>query len=231
MVIDLENLYGLPQEFIIRLNEFDSLFKQFEFLEDYETEIYQLIADINNYCLENEIIGYHYTNAIENDILEKGIIIRKGKDIRKEFKKRHFHLFTKDEQIQILNNWDKLFGEGDVKNRDNRVYFNFTKHALQNGGAELLLNYYGGEQVYFPIFELPQIGTKLKKIGIPMILECTLNPNDISTFIQYPWGKIVVSSYNKIINSKAYAIDQDGYQKVNVSPKKIKIIKYKKHIC
>ncbi|HUX95063.1 MAG TPA: hypothetical protein VMV47_04960 [Bacteroidales bacterium] len=100
---------------------------------------------------------------------------------------------------------------------------------MKNDGAELLLSYYGGEQVYFPLFELPNIGEKLKNIGIPMILKCTLNPNDINTFIEYPWGKITVSSYHRIKNPDAIVVDQDGYQKVGVNPENIEIIKYDKH--
>jgi len=73
MVIDLENLIGLPQEFINRLKRFDKIFRLHKLIEHDET-IDEIVIEINNFCLENRIIGYHYTNAIENDILEKGII-------------------------------------------------------------------------------------------------------------------------------------------------------------
>ena len=226
MVIDLENLIGLPQEFINRLKRFDKIFRLHKLIE-HDENIDEIVIEINNFCLENRIIGYHYTNAIENDILEKGIISRTGQEIRKDFIKNHFHLFTKKEQSQILCQWKEQFDETDVEYRDNHIYFNFTKKALQNGGAELLLNYYGGEQVYFPIYRLKQIGKKLKKIGTPMILKCTLNPNDINTFIEHPWGKIAVSSYNRIKNPEAHVVDQDGYQKVGVSPENINTINIK----
>ena len=105
-------------------------------------------------------------------------------------------------------------------------FFNFTKDALKDSGAELLLKYYGGEQVYFPIFQLPEFGKKLEKIGVPMILRCTLNPNDINTFIEFPWGKIAVSIYHRKVNPEAHQIDQDGYQNIGVSPENIEIIEY-----
>lgn len=230
MVIDLENLTGLTHDFVKRLKTYDEIFTQHKSLEQFDfDDIHQLIIDIDDFCLENKIIGYHYTNAIETDILENGIIIRTGEEIRQDFIKRHFHLFTKEEQNQILIHWSKRFDEEDAEIRDNILFFNFTTDALKDGGAELLLRYYGGEQVYFPLFELPNIGEKLKNIGIPMILKCTLNPNDIYTFIEYPWGKIAVSSYHRIKNPDAYVVDQDGYQKVGVNPKNIKIIKYDKH--
>jgi hypothetical protein len=225
MIIDLEKLEGLPNLFINRLRKFDSLFTECRHIEQYcdNFEIRQIIIDIDNYCLKNQIIGYHYTNATESDILEKGIILRTGKEIRNDFINKYFHLFSKDEQNQILQKWKEYFTDND---RDNKVFFNFTRNALVNGGAELLLKYYGGEQIYFPLFEAPQIGKKLKKIGTPMILKCTLNPKYINTFIEYPWGNIIASSYNRIKNPNAYVVDQDGYQEVNVKPENIVKILY-----
>jgi hypothetical protein len=228
MVVDLENLDGLHKEFRNRFIKYDSIFTNCEHVEHYydNCEILRLIIDINNYCLKNQIIGYHYTNAIENDILKNGIIIRDGKDIRNDFINRYFHLFTENEKKQILQKWKEYFIDNKIKFRDSRVFFNFTKNALINGGADLLLNYYGGEQIYFPLYKEPYIGGKLKQIGTPMILKCILNPNDIKTFIEYPWGKIAISSYNRIKNPNAYVVDQDGYQKVGVKPENIVIIKH-----
>lgn len=112
----------------------------------------------------------------------------------------------------------------DSESRDYRIYFNFTKNALSNKGAELLLKYYGGEQIYFPLFNLPVINEKLEKIGKPMILKCILEPREIKTLIQNPWGKIIVSSYHKTLNPNASVVDQDGYLKSAVLSKNIEII-------
>jgi len=227
MTIDLEDLTGLPTDFVLRLKIHNEIFKKFKFLDKFDYgDIHQLIIDIDNFCLENRIIGYHYTSAIENDILEKGLLIRTGEEIRQDFMKRYFRLFTTEEKNQIVAHWNKRFDKEDSEIRDSIIFFNFTKGALLEGGAEHLLTYYGGEQIYFPLFNLPHIGEKLKNIGTPMILKCTLNPNDITTFIEYPWGKITVSSYHRMVNPDADVVDQDGYQKIGVSPENIKIIKY-----
>jgi hypothetical protein len=230
MSIDLENLSGLPLTFIKQLNKLDRIFMSCEFLEDYIqiAKIRSLIIEINNFCLKNTIIGYHFTKGIARDFIKKGIVVRTGSEIRQNFIKNYFQLFTEKEQIEILQKWEQRFGQNDIENRDSCIYFNFTKEALKTGGAEPFLTYYGGEQVYFPIFEIPEIGKKLKKIGTPMILKCQLNPNEIDTSIEYPWGKIIVSSYNKFKNSNAHVTDQDGFQKVGVKPENIEIIKYTK---
>ena len=233
MTVNLENLEGLPKKYCDELEKFDNLFRTHRFLEHYEhnQDINNLVYEINNYCLKNEIIGFHYTNAIETDILEKGMIIRSGNEIRNDFRNKYFHLFDKSEQILIEEKWNQRFGQKDTESRDFRTFFNFTKDALENGGAELLLKYYGGEQVYIPLFDLSSIGEKLTKIGKPMILKCTLDPNDIMTFIENPWGKIIVSSYSRKINPNTYQIDQDGYQKKGVKSEKIEIINAKKYVC
>lgn len=233
MIINLESLEGLPKKYLSELKKFDNIFKTSDFLENYENNenINQLIFEINNYCLENKIIGFHYTNAIENDIRENGMIIRSGEQIRNDFVKRFFHLFDRSEQRQINEKWLQRFGKRDIESRDNRTFFNFTKNALNNRGAELLLKYYGGEQIYFPLFELPTIGKKLRKIGKPMILKCTLDPNEINTYMENPWGKIVISSYNRTLNSDAQIVDQDGYQKRGVPKENVEIISAEKYVC
>ncbi len=232
MIINLENLNGLPQEFIKRLNTFDGIFKSCNYFEEYEsnTDIKQLTIKIDKFCQNNQIIGYHYTNAIKDDILKNGLLVRTGEDIRIAFVERHFHLFTEEEQATILIAWKDYFGETAIQYRDSRIFFNFTLNGLQNQGADLLLNYYGGEQVYFPLYRLPQIGEKLKRMGTSMILKCILTPNNIETFwgnpdlYNYPWGRIAISSYHRLRNRDAYVEDQDGFQRTDVKPENIEII-------
>lgn len=227
IVVDFETLSGIPEEFIKRLNLHNDFFIKCHFLDQLaqNEDINHLIVDINYFCSGNAIIGYHYTNAIERDLLEKGIVVRTGRDIRQDFIARHFYLFSEKEQRQILENWEKQFDAPEAKLRDGVIYFNFLKVALNNGGAEDLLKYYGGEQVYLPLLPLVKIRKKLEKIGIPMILKCKLNPNDITTSIENPWGKIAVSKYHRIVNPAAILEDQDGYQSVGLSPDKIEIIR------
>lgn len=226
MVVNLDNLNGLPLEFVKRLSVFDEIFRNSNYFEDYENnaDIKRLTIEIDKFCQTNKIIGYHYTNAIKEDILQNGLLVRNGEDIRNAFVERQFHLFTEEEQVTILKTWKDYFGETAIKYRDNLIFFNFTLDGLQNSGADLLLHYYGGEQVYFPLYRQPQIGEKLKKIGTPMILKCILNPKNIKTFWENPWGRIAVSSYHRLKNKDAYVEDQDGFQQTAVKPENIEII-------
>lgn len=66
-----------------------------------------------------------------------------------------------EEIAAIKAAWASYFNDNLQSTRDNTIWFNFTRYALSNGGADLLLKYYGGEQVYFCIDDIPGVGEKL----------------------------------------------------------------------
>lgn len=226
--IDLNNLQELPKVFLTKLQYFNSLFKENLYLENllHNNSLAILIEQINEHCLKNQIVGYHYTRAIPKEIQKTGLTCRKGEDIRNNFIKNFGHHFTEHEKIKIKNAWTNHFDQKQQKSRDNYLFFNFTTCALDDFGAEPLLTNFGGEQIYMPLQELIAIGNKIKNIGKPLILKCKLNPNNIKTFYENPWGRIAVSSYHCQINKDAHREDQDGYQKINVKSENIEIIEY-----
>ncbi|MDD4226892.1 MAG: hypothetical protein PHU98_10945 [Mariniphaga sp.] len=232
-VINLGNLNGIPKKFLKELKKYDSLFYQEEFLENLLSEepINDIVVRINEFCEDNIVIGFHYTRAIPEEITKMGLICRTGKEIRNTFMSNWGHLFTDEEKVKITNTWDSYFDMDSQENRDNILFFNFTTYALCNGGAERLLENFGGEQVYMPIESIKDIGEKIKSIGNPMILKCRLTPKDINTFYENPWGRIAVSTYHRLVNPEAHQDDQDGYQSVNVAPENIEIIKFRNDQC
>lgn len=227
MNVNLDTLEGLPERFLTRLAEYDELFSGWNSNESWVNidPIKELIIEINTWCMKNQVIGYHFTRAIESEILHKGLLSRHGNEIREDFIKKHFHCFTEEEQIIILQRWKQDFGKKGDKKRDCLVYFSFT---LRSGGNYDLNAYYGGEQVYSSLRELPEIQKKLSKIGAPLLLKCALEPKNISTFDAHPWGKIAVSTYNLMKNPNACQFDQDGEQTTAVPPENIEIIKLKR---
>lgn len=228
-IINLETLEGLPPEFIKRLAAFNDNFVQTKFLENLQDifELQVIIYEINHYCEENRIYGFHFTRTDQKSILKFGLIPRSGFEIRHKFLTMYGHKFSSQEKELIIKAWTEYFSKKQREIRDNHIYFNLTQNALKNGGAELLLKYYGGEQVYNPIYEIEKVSDQLQSFGTPMILKCILNPKDLYTYIQNPWGSIAVSSYHRFLNPNAYVIDQDVYQITQVSPSNIEIIKFK----
>jgi hypothetical protein len=75
-----------------------------------------------------------------------------------------------------------------------------------------LLSNYGGEQVCFCIDELDGVGEKIKLIGVPLVVKCTLNPSDLEAFYGYFWGKIAISTSHRSVNRKVHTVDLEGYQ-------------------
>lgn len=225
--INLNDPTGLPESIIHELSIFKEEFKRTDFLDQLEeiSEMSELIMKIDEFCMRNEIIGFHYTRANPEDIQIRGLLSRSGQEIRSEFLKKHGKLFTKLETQRIKEAWDRTYGDYDREHRDYHVFFNFTLTALNGNGAELLLNNFGGEQVYWPLYEMEGVKNKIVNIGTPLVVKCRLNPNDLNTFIQHPWGKIAASTYHRTQNSNAYPIDQDGYQRTTVPSDKIELIK------
>ncbi|KAB0665079.1 hypothetical protein F6V25_10670 [Oryzomonas japonica] len=222
-IIDLNKPDRLPEEFVAALKRINYLCVKYEFSEELvkHREVVSLVSDLNSFCLENYIIGVHYTRASQNRIRSQGLLIRSGEEIRAEFLKDFGHMFSESEIVTIKERWSNYFLPDQSRIRDGRLFFNFTKTSLNNGGAEPLLGLYGGEQVSICFRRDCSIGSKLAYIGEPVMVCCSLNPNIVSTFIEYPWGKILVSSYHLSVNTGAYGIDQDGYQSVPVTPDNI----------
>jgi len=170
------------------------------------------------------VVGFHYTRAIPEDILAQGLLVRSGEQIRAEFISRFGYLFSIEEIEAIKAAWARYFDIRMTRARDNRIFFNFTTDALNNGGAKPLLRNFGGEQVYFCIDELPSIGEKIASIGQPLIVKCAISPNDVQTYLEHPWGSIVTSAYHRTVNPDAHQTDQDGWQAVPVSPEQIELV-------
>lgn len=226
-IIYLNKPDRLPGEFVAALKQIDYLCVKFSFSEKLveHKEVVPLVSDLNAFCMENYIIGVHYTRANPECLRSQGLLIRSGEEIRADFLRDLGYLFSESEIVTIKEQWTNYFIPSQSRARDRRLFFNFTETALNNSGAKSLLGLYGGEQVSMCFRRGCPIGSKLANIGEPMIVYCSLKPNDVTTFIDHPWGKILLSSYHLSVNSEAYGIDQDGYQSVPVTPENIVEIK------
>jgi len=223
MYIDLTKPKDLPERFTSRLKSIRRLCEATEFSEVLvdKSEVVSLVCDIDRFCSMNQVIGVHYTRAIPESIRTYGLLVRNGKDIRRSFLRDYGHMFSSSELDEIKKRWGSYFIGGQSDGRDGRIFFNFTEDELDRSGTEYLLGLYGGEQVSM-CFELDEpIGQKLANIGKPLLVRCALQPSLVKTFIENPWGKILVSSYHLAVNPKACRIDQDGYQTVPVNSENI----------
>ncbi len=227
MIIDLCKPFELPLQYMDRLNGINKLCMSIDFSEEFveHKNVVGLVKDINEYCMKNKIVGIHYTRAEPESIINKGLMIRNGQEIREKFLNEYGFLFSGAELMHMNNVWGKYYNNQQSSVRDGRVFFNFTEKALGNRGAESLLGMYGGEQVYMCFAHDEPIRSKLNLIGKAMVVRCSLEPHRIKSFIEHPWGKILMSSYHSLLNNNVYQIDQDGYQFIPVKPEDILEIK------
>lgn len=224
-VINLDDLSGIPLKIISSLQKHRDIFRDNEFLDEIlgNIEIATVAQEIHEFCIERLVVGYHYTNAVPGDILKNGLTCRRGHEIREAFLKDYGNKFSEQEIKVVKEAWDRYFKPRIQEIRDNRLYFNFTKKELGRMGSELLLNYYGGEQVYWPLFELDGISDKINNIGKAMVLKCSLEARNLRIFDEYAYGKISISSYHSMINPESQRYDEDGYQFTDVMSENIEI--------
>lgn len=223
MNIDLCKPLDLPAEFVERLRAVESPGMGHGSRESLvkQTDVSSLVRDLDQYCRSNRIIGVHYTRAVPESIRSRGLLLRDGEEIREAFLNEHGHLFSQEEILNIKKRWDTYFDHDQNSVRNRRIFFNFTEIELGGSGTEYLLGLYGGEQVSMG-FELDEpIGLKLGAISAPLVVRCSLDPNQVETYIENPWGKILISSFHALTSPNTYRIDQDGHQSVPVKPEDI----------
>ena len=75
-----------------------------------------------------------------------------------------------------------------------------------------------------PLADDTELGPILRTLGEPLIIACTLDPKLLTTFSEYPWGKIWLSSYHAGLNPNAHWFDLDAYQEHAAPPDHIVII-------
>jgi len=222
--VDLQRPDLLPESLRKLLYSIEPLCKNEEFSENLvqNAQVKDVVIALNNYCIQRKVLGIHYTRAIRADIEQKGLLIRTGAEIREEFIQRFGRKFEEAE-LELLQHLWSSYQMKQAAIRDSMLWFNFTLKAFGGSGSDCLLGMYGGEQIHMGIELDTPIGKKLASIGEPIIVKCALDPLKVRTYIEHPWGKILVSSFHLSVVPEAFRIDQDGKVSDSVSPKDLVI--------
>ena len=225
-ILNLCTLAGFPSFFFEEMEKHTELLLNTEFEDELvENPVFQdLIDRITDFSKDCKIIGYHYTRADKDDIIKGGLKSRTGQEIRETFLSRYGKLFTPKELDTIKNAWNAYFNKNMISCRDYRIFFNLTTTALFDSGAEPLLQYYGGEQVYMPLKGFPSIAKKIQNIGSPLLIKATLNPCQLKLFDYEDIAKVAISSYHRLLRPDASQCDRDVYQNEPALLEQIEII-------
>ncbi|MBW8011862.1 MAG: hypothetical protein FVQ83_11595 [Chloroflexi bacterium] len=223
MPIKLNSITQIPNEIQGVLINYESVFAECEFMDAVlqYNDLRRIAEDLNELCLQEDIIGYHFTNAIRENIEARGLEVGLGTDRRRDFIARFGYRFSLDQCELIHQMWESYFDTSQNEVRDGRIWFNLTLSALKNGGAKPLLNHFGGEIIYMPLIHNDEIAEVLRTIGRPLIVVCAIAPETLKSSFEIQWGKIWLSSYHLNINQDAVQEDADVYSTVPISSDQI----------
>lgn len=228
--VHLDTLKGLPGKYLKRLSAFRDVFmvnSSLEELIDNSEDLRAIVEDINDYCNEHYVKGYHYTRAEAKAIKKYGLLCRNSTEIQESFIENYGDKFTSTELLIMQNCWDEFPKWNNMTSRDNLIFFNATTREVSFGGASDLLGYAGGEQIYFPLYEHKEILQKLRFIGKPQIVAFRVSGSKANGIgMLQPWGRIACSSYHRIFNSEASILDVDGAVGENILASDILEIRY-----
>jgi len=221
--VDLSQLESLPSGVLEHLSEHDSLFKRTAFVEDVmqSRSILAIAHELNDLCMDRGIVGYHFTRAEREEIASKGLLIESGEERRARFLIEHGHRLSADDLAELKKAWHEYFDEAQDDARDNRVWFTTTLEILSDRGADRLLSYFGGEVVFMPVARSPRIAKVLGSLGESLVVVCHLDASKAHTFMDSPWGRVLVSTYHRKINRRAHRLDLDIFQECSLEPSRI----------
>lgn len=223
MPIRLDSPTQIPEDIRRELRRFDSVFTECDFLDMAleNRDLCEIAGGLDALCLEQEVVGYHFSRAVPEQLSANGLRVARGADRRRDFLARYGRRFSDARRQFISETWDQYFDAFQDQVRDRRIWFNFTLGALGDGGADRLLTYFGGEVIYMPLTRHRDIAAVLRRIGRPLIVECALDPRKLQTFCEIPWGKIWLSTYHAELNGKARRVDMDAYSEEPISVEQI----------
>jgi len=223
MTIKLNSTNQIPKTISKRLRRFDTLFSKVATVDNLlkNSELHKIAEALDAICLKKGVIGYHFTRALREEIEKSGLIPCDGRKRRQKFLLQHGSRFTEEQFDWIKKSWDNYFTPSQSQPRNGRIWFNLTLDALKNAGADDLLAYFGGESIYMPLIDNAEIAAVLESIGQPLIVQCALEAEKLTTYCEIPWGKIWLSTYHLIVNHDASQFDQDASQEQPVPPSQI----------
>lgn len=220
--IDLTSIDSMPGEILARLKPYRETFLRACHIEECldHDEVLSIVRDLNDRCIEADIIGYHFTRSFKERILAQGLVAKAGKDRRAAFLKEFGNLLSASQLRDIEEAWTCYFA-GDQTPRDERVWFNLTLDALGDGAADRLLRHFGGEVIYMPLADNQVVAPILRSIGDALVVTCALEASSMTAFTEHPWGEVWLGAYHRGLNPSAERVDRDIYMSRSLPPERI----------
>ena len=213
MAISLDSISQIPQAISDELCRFDRVLADRRLVEQLleNSNLRRLASALDDLCRAEGVTGYHFTRAVHEHIADRGLQLSRGGDRRRDFISEYGHLFSEAQRERIAKMWNGYFDESRDAHRDGRIWFCCTLRSLEDGDADRLLTFFGGESIYMPLTEDDEVAAVLRAIGQPLIVKAKLPGTKLHTFSEIPWGRVWLSTYHVSVNKEAQQHDVDAY--------------------
>lgn len=188
-----------------------------------ELEPFRAIAEeLESFIAKHRVVGYHCTRALEPSYFElHGLRVLERQQHQAEFLERFGAYFSLEERHQMQQDWDAYYPGQQDRCRNGMLWFCLAPDQVVGSGADRLFTYFGGEAIYVPIAQRPSIAEKLRAIGKPVVVEVSINPQELYTFSRFPFAIYALSLFHRRKNPNACIHGREGYLKRNVVPDEI----------
>lgn len=193
-----------------------SYLDSYRIASEYDMMISELRPILNNYSL----LGFHCTRLTRD---EQERIKNNGMSLTgvKLLKARLETLLETHGIEKELADLALSASYADDKHRKDMLWFCFFEPwKAGESGIREFFEYWGGESLYRPFENQPQIKAKFKSIGLPCIVVATLPIRDLKKYVELGF----VSVYERYSGISQEPVDFEGYLLKELEPENIEAI-------
>jgi hypothetical protein len=145
----------------------------------------ETVEELKNILLKHKIRGYHCTKVINwNDIQRKGLTVLRLQEFQITLIDELKNIGIDRVIIEKIKDSFVTFEKNkSFVGREGLLWFVLTKELTEYIGCEEFFKFYGGEVTRRAVWPVKDIVYPiLQKIGIPTVIECSLNISDAMDF-------------------------------------------------
>jgi hypothetical protein len=215
-VLILDDSTTWPDRFnkLLNQDEVINLFRSNRYMDQLEKNpiLLPILEEIDSVIASVPLSAYHCTKQLtERPYSTTGLRIL-------NFDQHH------SEVLELLRNHENvspsLFKKIDCRllqwrknhtgSREKMLWFCVDRNLVFDSGTESFFKYFGGEAIYFPFMDDPEIGPLLESIGEPVVVEVRIRSGDIRVYHQFAFARTLASHFANKVNAKFFIEGREG---------------------
>jgi hypothetical protein len=185
-----------------------------------------ILEEIEDYVAANPLAVYHCTKQLsERPYSVSGLRVlnfeEHHNDIRDQLRNHELvtpSLFQKIDKG--LTDWEK----NHTGTREKMLWFCVDRQLVFDQGTESFFKYFGGEAVYFPFMDDPEVAQLLEQLGEPVVVEAQISSRDLKVFQEFAFARTLVSYFAKSVNDEFMIEGREGFLSRGVEPSDIVVV-------